>query len=44
MVKTALLVSGSSGGNVTINNGTINARTHQVNSGGSLLFVGGQTG
>ena len=44
MVKTALLVSGSTGGNVTINNGAINAKTHQVNSGGSVVFVGGGTG
>lgn len=44
MVKTALLVSGTTGGNVTINNGAINAKTHQVNSGGSVVFVGGGTG
>ena len=44
MVKTALIVSGSSGGNVTVNNGSVNAKTHQVNSGGMLRFVGGGTG
>ena len=43
-VKTALLVSGSTGGNVSVNNGVISARTHQINSGGSLLFVGSGTG
>jgi hypothetical protein len=44
MVKTALLVSGSTNGNVSINNGSINAKTHQINSGGSVKWIGGNTG
>jgi len=45
MVKTALLVSGSAAnGNVSINNGAVNAKTHQVNSGGKMRFVGSGSG
>jgi len=44
LVKTALLVSGSTGGNVTINNGKITAKEYQVNSGGEIVFVGAGTG
>ena len=43
-VKTALLVTGSSGGDVSINNGTVVASTHQVRTGGSVVFVGANTG
>jgi len=44
LVKTALLVSGTTGGNVSINNGKITAKSHQVNSGGDIIFVGTGTG
>ena len=44
VVRTALIVSGSTNGNVTINNGSVNAKTYQVNSGGSVKWVGGGKG
>lgn len=44
LVKTALLVSGSTNGNVSINNGTVSGKTYQVNSGGEVKFIGSGTG
>lgn len=43
-VKTALLVSGSTNGNVSVNNGTVSAYEHQVNTNGRVRFVGSGTG
>ena len=45
-VKTTLQVGDATGTNgaVTINNGYVNAKYHQVNSGGNLKFVGTQQG
>ena len=43
-VKTSLIVSGSTNGNVSINNGTVSAKTHQVSTGGSIVFVGSSVG
>ena len=44
IVDKAFLVSGANQNNVTINNGKISGKTHQIDSGGELIFSGSQSG